>query len=938
MTQKLKFKRHFTADGVHPFDQVKWKKVDAVIIGSDGKVKFELKGAEVPEFWSERATKIVAEKYFRVCNGKKETSGKEMFTRVASTIAAQGDLQGLFEKEKDRIIFEEELLHILVNQMFAFNSPVWFNIGVPGVKQQASACFIQTAGDTMEELCQLQTDEVMLFKGGSGTGSNLSSLRSSYEDLSNGGVASGPVSFMEGYNAWAGVTKSGGGTRRAAKMVMLNHNHPDILELANGRPGFITCKQFAEQMAHDLIDTGKYSGEFHIPGNAYELVGFQNANNSVRVTDEFMRGATGEDPKFETFETKKVTTGDTVHKYNSAEVLKKIGHAAWFCGDPGIQYDTTINKWHTCKVSGRINGSNPCSEYMFLDDSACNLGSFNLMKFLKDGEFMTGDFIWACFVCITAMEILVGYSSYPNEKIARNSRLFRPLGIGYANLGALLMSMGLPYDSDEGREVAGALTSLMSGACYAQSALMARAVGAFEEFRKNRDSMLDVIEMHRQATADHWSRGTNRFDYLHESAANQWDFALELGREHGYRNSQISVLAPTGTISFLMDCDTTGGEPMTFLVAKKKLIGGHEMVMPNLAVVKALKNLSYSSQTIMEIEERIATTGQFPLDMVRADHQKVFQTAVGSDAISVMGHLLMMAAQQPFLSGAISKTVNMPAEATVEDVIGAYIAGWKLGLKAVAIYRDGCKRSQPLSDATKKVEVTVEKIVEQLMKPSGDVHPKAPTGRNLGEGAYEEGNPVNTILWGERKRLPLKRKSITHKFSVGGQEGYLHVGMYEDGTPAEVFINVSKAGSTLHGVLDMWATAMSIGLQHGVPLYTFIEKFRGMQFMPSGFTDTKEIRTATSLGDYIARWLEIEFYSETAQYVVETTHSEPVKIAEPNLDELRARVAESAAKLPKPKTKGVSYDGPPCNACGGITTRSGKCYTCTACGDTTGCG
>lgn len=878
----LKVQRVFTREGQDPFDTVKWKATDAVLRAPDGTEKFRLNGVMVPESWSDRATNIVAEKYFRVVDGEKEKSARQMISRVAQTIATAGVDQGLLSPE-DATVFRDELTYILLHQMFAFNSPVWFNVGVPGVRQQASACFIQRVDDTMDSITALIQKEMHLFKGGSGTGSNLSTLRSSYESLSGGGEASGPVSFMEVLDAGAGVTKSGGTTRRAAKMVVLNADHPDILTQKNGRPGFITCKSAAEQLAHDLIDTGKYSGEFNVPGNAYERVGFQNANNSVRVTDQFMEAVLYD----KDWHTRSVTTGEGIHTYKARTLWNALAEAAWFCGDPGIQYDTTTNKWHTCKGSGRINASNPCSEYLFLDDTACNLGSFNLLRFY-DGKSFKGDlFAAACRVCITAMEILVGYSDYPSPEITENSRNFRPLGIGYANLGALLMYMGYAYDSDEGRSIAGGITALMSGTCYAESAKMASVVGPFPGYAhdSNAEHMMSVMKMHAGALdgLKHLARVDAN---LYKAAQVSWDLAVSYGQAHGYRNSQISVIAPTGTISFLMDCETTGIEPMLALTVYKKLVGGGYLTMPNAAIAPALRRLGYSDEVVSSAEKAI-TDGKTLKGLVSADHLAVFQTAIGDDPVSVSGHLQMMAAVQPFLSGGISKTVNMPNNATVADVQNAYLTAWQLGLKCVAIYRDGCKKSQPAS-AKKEEKVVVAEPVKK------------------------------GLSWGERKRLPNDRNSFTHKFSIGGQEGYIHTGFYEDGTPGEVFINMAKAGSTLHGVIDMFATAMSVGLQHGVPLDTFIDKLKGTKFEPAGFTLNRDIRSTSSIGDYLGRWFELKF-SGAAPAAYPTAVN----------DQITDAVTQAPVR---------GQYGDPCTACGNLTVRAGSCWVCASCGTTTGCG
>ena len=859
----LHFKKHFTAGKKHPYEEVTWKKVDAVIKNAEGKVVFEQKDVEAPEFWSDRAINIVAEKYFRMINGVKETSVRQLITRVARTIAHAGQDQELFGAE-DSVTFELELTHLLVHQMFAFNSPVWFNIGVPGVPQQASACFINKVDDTMESITDLAKTEVMLFKGGSGAGSNLSKIRSSYELLSGGGNPSGPVSFMKMLDAGAGVTKSGGTTRRAALMRGLDVDHPDILQQANGEVGFIGCKMHAEKIAQALI-AGGFSAEWNKPGNAYDLSPFQNANNSVRVTDYFMRKVV-DDQKYQT---KARTTGEQVHLYQARDIWNKIAEAAWACGDPGLQFDTTTNKWHTVPNTGKINSSNPCSEFLHLDDTSCNLGSFNLVKFVSEGssEFMAEEFIHATEICITAMEILAGYASYPTPEITKHTKASRPLGIGYANLGTLLMTKGLAYDSPEGREFAAGITSLMTAVGYRQSALMARVVGPFDYYQANHSEMLKVISLHREESQKLPQRHHTTIRLANEI----WAEAYMLGMDFGYRNSQISVLAPTGTIGFMMDCDTTGIEPNLALTQHKKLVGGGYMKIPTRAVPQALTRLGYNGDAQFVLDT-IASTGELPKDM-KASHKRVFQTAIGADQISTEGHLLMMAAVQPFLSGGISKTVNMASNATVGDVANVYMRAWELGLKCVAIYRDGCKASQPASSKEQKKDEPVYK----------------------------------GLKWGERKRLPDERPSVTHKFSVGGQDGYFHLGLNEDGSPGEVFINISKAGSTLHGLVDMAATAISLGLQYGVPMATLLEKFKGVRFEPSGFTGNQQIPRADSLVDYFAKWIELR---ESAQ------KHEPV-------------VAKKAE---------LSYHGAPCSSCGNITVRAGTCWVCNTCGTTTGCG
>lgn len=1189
----LSFTRHFTTEGVHPEDMFKWKTVDAVLKNAKGEETFRQDGVEAPEQWSDRAIKIVAEKYLRVVGGVKETSVRQLARRVARFLADAGVAQGLFDQAAAQVFFDE-LLYLILDQRFAFNSPVWFNVGVdPNEKPQSSACFIQSVQDTMESIMDLEKKEVMLFKQGSGTGGNLSPLRSSYEKLRGGGFASGPVSYMKPLDKNAGVTKSGGTTRRAAKMVVLNMDHPDILECRDGTPGFIRSKSYAEQVAQDLYSTGKYSAEFNVPNNVYDLVDFQNANNSVRITDDFMH-ALDKDARWATHT---IVDGKPHRYYQAKDLWREIAEAAWFCGDPGVQFHDTTNRWHTCKNTGPINASNPCcfvgatqvdtsegriaieeleamfrrgeslplafsfdretklpvlrritrawvagqtarvvevhtdkgltfrctpehrwltyngeyveaaklqpgqrlrkigrdindqrsgrrslshritgtapngmsiqarwmweqvngpisdgfevhhvngdptddrltnlrleardehraehargaanprfitvdderllavwdalasceyatrpgeykavtptrwnkyvndnglkgivplagsstnggrirgmswaefttwveqerndendrvvsvtyidlpeevpvydievegthnfgvcdpaidsphsivvhnSEYLFLDDSACNLGSWNLLKFWNGSNFDSVGFIAANRFAITAMELLVDASSYPSPQIAQNAHDYRPLGIGYANLGALLMHMGVGYDSFEGRALTSAITSLMSATCYQQSALVARMVGPFAGFEANREPMLEVINMHYQHSQNiPYELGYQHLGELIAAANTLWNDAAVLGKEFGFRNAQISVIAPTGTISFMMDCETTGCEPMLDIVVYKKLVGGGLMKMPNKAVEPALRALGYDELTISNMRAAFELTGELT---VNPEHKVVFQTAIGSDPVSVEGHLRMMAAIQPYISGGISKTVNMPATATVEDVARVYRMAWELGLKCVAIFRDGCKLSQPAS--SKASEKGKLELVQTPAEP-----------------AYQG------LRWGERKKLPDDRPGFTHKGTVGGQDVYFHVGLYENGTPGEVFIDIAKAGSTLHGVMDMSSMLLSVGLQHGVPLSVFIDKLRDLKFEPEGMTRNKAIPFASSISDYLGKWLEQKFVVGTVEPRVEVTSAEE-----------------------KPTTLSRDRSGPPCRACGALTRRGGSCWVCSNCGTTTGCG
>ncbi len=930
-TTGVAVERRFTEPGVHPFDAVEWEIRDAVI-GDPEKPAFEQRGVEFPRSWSQNATNIVAQKYFRgrLGSDERESSVRQMVGRVSGTIAGWGREGGYFASEEDGDAFEAELTHILLNQLAAFNSPVWFNVGFEE-RPQCSACFILSVEDTMESILDWNTKEGKIFRGGSGSGINLSNIRGSMEHLKKGGTASGPVSFMRGADSWAGTIKSGGKTRRAAKMVVLDIDHPDVLE-------FVWCKAKEEQKAAALRDAGF---DMSIDGDGFTSIQYQNANNSVRVTDEFMqRAERGED-----WELTSRLDGSPVATHDATDVLRQISDAAWRCADPGMQYDTTINDWHTCPNSGRINASNPCSEYMHVDDSACNLASINLMKFRRpDGSFEVEAYEHVIDVIILAQEIVVSPSSYPTEEIAKNARAFRQLGLGYANLGALLMSNGLPYDSDEGRAVAGALTALMTGRAYRKSAEVAAAVGAYEKFDENRDPHLHVMRKHR-AAADEIDAGLVEEPLL-EAAKRSWDEAILLGERFGYRNAQATVLAPTGTISFLMDCDTTGIEPDFSLVKFKELVGGGNMTIVNQTVPQALRTLGYSDHQVEQIEAHIAENGTIVgAPGLEDEHLPVFDVAVGSRAISHMGHIKMMAAAQPFLSGAISKTVNLPADATIEDIAETYMEGWKLGLKALAIYRDGSKTAQALrTDAQQDEPADVEaKIAAAVTAALAEAPPK-------------------------RKRMPRERESITHKFSIAGHEGYITAGRYEDGTVGEIFLtDIGKEGSTLRGMMNAFATSISIALQYGVPLETLVRKFSYMRFDPEGITGNPEIPFAKSLPDYIMRWLASRFLDADVQ--------EDLGIMTP---EVKARKAAqeaamrgdtagpvnggnghssgggnggatvtpaAAAMTDEPPAAAASPAritgldlGPACSQCGGMMQRTGTCYTCSSCGNNTGCG
>ncbi len=889
----LSVQRRFTKEGVHPFDEITWEHRTASISNEKGEVIFQQDGVEVPNFWSMTATNVVVSKYFhgQLGSPERESSVKQLVDRVARTFTKWGIKGGYFASGEDATAFYDELTYLLVNQYASFNSPVWFNTGIE-VRPQCSACFINSVKDTMESILDLAKTEGMLFKWGSGTGTNFSSLRSSKEKLSGGGTASGPVSFLRGFDSFAGVIKSGGKTRRAAKMVILNAEHPDILD-------FIRSKSEEEKKAWTLIDAG-YDPGFNVPGGAYDSVQFQNANHSVRATDEFMRNVL-EDKEWVT---KNVKDGKPAEMFRARNLMHEIAESAWISGDPGMQFHSTVNNWHTCPNTAPINASNPCSEYMFLDDSACNLASLNLLKYRKeDGTFNVESYLHSVEIIITAQEIIVGNASYPTKAIEKNSNAFRPLGIGYANLGALLMSLGIPYDSDEGRGYAGVLTALMTGEGYRQSALIAKTIGPFEGYEINREPMLGVIRKHR-AHVDKIDVRTVPGELI-DSARNVWDDALTIGKEYGYRNSQISVLAPTGTIGFMMDCDTTGVEPDIALVKYKKLVGGGYLKIVNNTVPLALRTLGYSDNQIEEIVKRIDANGTIEgaphlMDNHLAVFDCAFKAVNGNRSIHYMGHIKMMSAVQPFLSGAISKTVNMPSDATLEDIEQAYIEAWKLGLKAIAIYRDGSKRTQPLS--TKKDE---------------------------GKSAPVSDKEIPRV---SRRRLPDERKAVTHKFSISGHEGYITVGLYEDGTPGEIFITMSKEGSTISGLMDGFATGISLALQYGVPLKVLVDKFSHMRFEPSGFTNSKEVPIAKSVLDYIFRWMGLKFLAREEQpaavvmdSIVAESKTEPKGEFNISLEQTEKKVFQEQS------------DAPPCHECGSIMIRSGSCYKCLNCGSTSGC-
>ena len=986
----LTFKRYFTTAGVSPYDELEWERRTAQITDAQGGVIFEQQDVEVPKDWSMTATNIVASKYLHGQLGtpERESGVRALVTRVAETIRDWGIRGGYFRTDDDAAIFHDELAHLLLQQKAAFNSPVWFNVGcdriepnsdaqnwhwdpeqqrvhysVTGYRNpQCSACFINSVHDSLDSILTLAKTEGMLFKWGSGTGTNLSPLRSSTEALSGGGTASGPLSFMKGFDAFAGVIKSGGKTRRAAKMVILNVDHPDIMD-------FIECKQKEEAKAWRLVEAG-YDGNGP-DSEAYSSIFFQNANNSVRVTDDFMYSALRDGD----FSTRAVKDGRPVQTFKARELLRKISDATWHCGDPGMQYDTTVNRWHTSKNTARINASNPCSEYMFLDDSACNLASLNLLKFAPSGTFDVEAYRYACAIMITAQEILVDNSGYPTEAIAKNSHDYRPLGLGYANLGALLMAAGLPYDSDAGRDYAACVTAIMCGEAYLQSSRIAEQCtplapatetvqtrlgvataesmpgAACPGYYLNREPFLDVIRMHRASvnnigvrngnnhgTSASQERSSAQLPDLIEASKQTWDEALAHGEKHGYRNSQVTVLAPTGTIGFMMDCDTTGIEPDLALIKYKKLVGGGMIKIVNNTVPSALFKLGYTHEQTDAIVSYIDATGTIEgAPHVKDDHLAVFdcsfKPAKGTRSIHYMGHLKMMAAAQPFISGAISKTVNLPNSATVEDIMEAYVQAWKLGVKAVAIYRDGCKQSQPLSAAGTKTASAGNQAGAAIATP-----------------AVQPEEDLNAPPRSVRHRLKEERASITHKFNIGGHEGYITVGLYPNGEPGELFIKMAKEGSTVSGLMDSFALAVSIALQHGVPLKMFCEKFAHTRFEPSGWSNNPDIGFAKSIMDYIFRWLQLRFLSGQQQLLFENLRPKSLNGSTmPEVGTDLGSSTESRTTNDQRLTTGSIHaadalsgivdlgDAPSCSFCGSIMTRNGSCYRCMSCGSTSGC-
>lgn len=911
-------RRLFTQPKTKGYDALDWVKTDSIIVNPmTNKPVFEQRGVEFPKGWSLNAINIVAQKYFTGTPGtaERESSLRDLIDRVVDTVTRQGLQEGYFESDAEAEDYKEELKYVLATQRAAFNSPVWFNIGASGRAQQASACFILAVEDTMPAILNWYKEEGMIFKGGSGSGINLSSIRSSVESLGkSAGTASGPMSFMRGADASAGAIKSGGKTRRAAKMVILNADHPDVEE-------FIWSKAIEERKARVLQENGF---DMNLDGKDSFSVQYQNANNSVRVTDEFMEAVKNDAD----WDLRAVTSGKSVGKIKARNLFRQIAEAAWECADPGMQFDTTINRWHTTPNAGRINGSNPCSEYMHLDNSACNLASINLLRYLNDDfSFDIQAFKHTVELIFTAQEILVGYSEYPTENITKNAKAYRELGIGYANLGALLMAMGLPYDSDEGRAIAAAITALMTGHSYATSAKLAKRVGPFAGYHKDQEGMIKVLKMHREAVS-HIDASLVAEDLL-SAAATAWDEAVELGQLYGVRNAQASVLAPTGTIGLMMDCDTTGIEPDLGLVKVKKLVGGGTMHIVNQTVPRALDALGYSEEQRNEIVAYIDTEKTITgAPHLRPEHKAVFACSMGDNSIHYLGHVKMMAAVQPFLSGAISKTVNMPEDATVEDIEQLHMDAWEMGLKAVAVYRDNCKVGQPLSMAKKEgAKQEAPKTVEDKIIVKGAV----------------------------RRKLPRVRNSRTYRFVISDLEGFFTVGEYADGSPGELFVNVSKQGSTLSGVMDSFAISISHGLQYGVPLKSYVKGFRGTTFAPSGVTDDADIRTTSSITDYIFRRLALDYLSfddrlelglasfedmpeaqtsllddapKEAEAPLEAQATEVIKQAEKTIETASAKVSAKAS---------ADDTAPLCYNCGNQTQRAGSCYVCTACGSTTGC-
>ena len=921
----------YTKPGVHPFDEIEWKIVDASITGASGKKVFEAKQIEVPVWWETNTINIVADKYFRMINGVRETSVKQVFSRVASTIRKWAFDQGYFNTKDDAHVYEMELLYALLHQYGAFNSPVWFNLGVPGRRQAASACFISSVDDTLDSIFDFQKSESVIFAGGSGSGANLSKIRSSYEKLTSGSYTSGPLSWMRGLDQYAMAMKSGGSTRNAAKMVVLDMDHPDILETKDGRPGFVRCKSEEEKLAHLLVNNG-VSAAYDDPNGAYKRVMFQNANHSVSIPDSFMEAVVADG----TWDTKERVSGKTVHTYNAREIWSEVAKAAWVCGDPGVQFSDTINRWHTIPKTGPIVASNPCSEYLNIDDSACNLCALNLTKFFNGKQFIFERFAHATRIFSMAQMAIIDKAEYPTEKIRVNSKKVRPIGTNYGDLGALLMKLGYAYDSDEGRVVAARLASLMTALVYKTSAGIASRVGAFEEFDKNRSEMLGVMEMHRKADSDICNRWGVSVDPLGSDvvskSAEAWKEAFDLGSKYGYSICQATLQAPLGTISFLMGMDTTGIEPAFSLVSYKSMVGGGFMKIVNGAVKEALYNMGYDAAQVADITKHIEDTGSVEgAPHLDSSKYEVFETAMpagpSGKCVTPLGHIKMMSAIQPLITCAQSKTVNLPSTATPEEIGDIYLESWKLGVKCVALYRDGCKASQPLATKERAQE-------EGSLKSSDSVNPESvKDATSVASSPSLDGLKDASAPMAHRRRLPDDVKGWRHKFDLDGYKGYIIVNEYEDGTPGEVFLKLGKPGSTVAGLIDGFTKLLSTGLQHGIPLERLISSFIETRFEPSGMTNNPKVRFAKSLYDYLFKLLDVHYYGgriSGLDYRLQTM-SDPATFQDGISREMNAVKSTSQPKQAK------NIDAPPCQNCGALTHRSGSCYLCVACGTSTGC-
>ncbi len=900
-----RWQRVLSTAGVHPFDTVKWRTADAVITKPNGSIAFEQRGVDVPEFWSQQTVNIVADKFFRMVNGVRENSARQMFTRVVNVLVLWADDQQYFSSIADREVYRDELLMLLLQQYGAFNSPVWFNLGVPGRRQAASACFISSVEDTLDSILDFQKAEVRIFAGGSGSGFNISSLRSSYEQIEAGAYTSGPLAWMEAGDKFAKAMKSGGGTRNAAKMVVMDTDHPDILRTRDGRPGFIPCKAVEEKRAHRLIAAGDPSG-YDDPNSAYKWVSFQNANHSVRASDTFMESVR-DDLQWQTLD----RYGKPVGTYRARDLWDAISEAAWVCGDPGMQFETTINKWHTTPVTGPIRASNPCSEFLCCDDTACNLAALNLTKFFSfdsSGPAFAADKYQHCVrVLTTAQSAIIAKAAYPTARIEANSHALRPIGLNYGNLGALLMQLGLAYDSDAGRNAAARLASLMTAGAYLTSARIAARTAPFSEFAKNREPMLAIMRMHQGADA--------RINVSHPCTATMdagsgelWEETIHMGERHGYNISQATLQAPLGTISFLMGMDTTGIEPAYALIAYKSMVGGGAEKLVCGSVGAGLRTLGYGDQAVASIQAHLLQTGSISCSGVMAKHLPVFDTAAesGGRSISSDGHMLMMAAIQPLITCAQSKTVNLPNSVTPKEIGNIYMRAWELGIKCIALYRDGCKASQPMS--TKKEESKEQAGISEAARESVVVNPGAAMAGFAGDAGFQ---PLGLTPVNKRRRLPIDCTAKRHRFDISGHKGYIIVSEYDDGTPGEVFMELGKEGSTMSGLVDGFTKLLSLSMQYGMPLEKFISGFAGMRFEPCGITDNAAIRSTSSIFDYLVRWLAQHYLTGEGQ-----PHQAPPATQH---------------------VQGLDMDAPPCSSCGSMTQRAGRCYVCITCGTSSGC-